>query len=102
MFTYEANLSNILTDSGYIDVSEIVHKAFIEINEKGTEAAAATCNIPYFILYLSVFVLFRNFIHLAFGSRTISSDPIFFANHPFLFYILRGDDIIFIGRKIRC
>lgn len=60
----------------YIGV--VVHKAFVEVNEEGTEAAAAT----------------------AVGIRTTSMPPQFIANRPFLFLIRENNTgaILFIGR----
>jgi serpin B len=63
-----------------LHVSAVVHKAFVEIDEKGTEAAAAT----------------------AIGIRTTSMAPQFKADHPFLFIIrdrITGT-ILFVGRVI--
>lgn len=62
-------------------ISDVVHKAFVEVNEEGTEAAAAT----------AVMV------------RTMSlpmPPPIFRADHPFLFLIMddASGQILFMGR----
>lgn len=42
MFTNSANLSGMLQCEKSLKVSSVVHKAYVVINEEGTEAAAAT------------------------------------------------------------
>lgn len=63
-------------------ISAVVHKAFVEVNEEGTEAAAAT--------------------GVAIGITSISPSrpPIFRADRPFLFLIRQNKttSILFIGR----
>ncbi|XP_006516685.3 serine (or cysteine) proteinase inhibitor, clade B, member 6b isoform X2 [Mus musculus] len=72
-----ADFSGIASKEGLF-LSKVIHKSFVEVNEEGTEAAAATaanigfrCMVPYFC-----------------------------ANHPFLFFIQhsRTSGIVFCGR----
>ncbi|MBI9020589.1 MAG: serpin family protein [Verrucomicrobia bacterium] len=74
-----ADFSGISTEPLFID--DVVHKAFVEVNEEGTEAAAATGIIM----------------------RTTSIGPppkIFRADHPFIFLIRENESgkILFMGR----
>lgn len=45
MFSSAADLGGLLEVKEPLVVSDAVHKAFIEINEEGSEASAATGNI---------------------------------------------------------
>jgi len=76
-FSQQADFSG-MTGTRDLYIGAIVHKAFIEVNEEGTEAAAAT----------------------AIGIRLTSMPPQFIANHPFLFLIRENTTgaILFIGR----
>ena len=76
-FSGQADFSG-MTGKKDLSISEVVHKAFIEVNEDGTEAAAATAVIM----------------------RMTSMPPMFEANHPFLFLIRENSTgaILFIGR----
>jgi serpin B len=71
-------------------ISEVLHKAFIEVNEKGTEAAAATC-------------IFWGVSEGAMAEPTRPFDPTFRADRPFLFLIrdIQTGTILFLGRILR-
>uniref|UniRef100_A0A8C1T451 Leukocyte elastase inhibitor n=1 Tax=Cyprinus carpio TaxID=7962 RepID=A0A8C1T451_CYPCA len=71
----ESSLSEILQKMA------VIHKAFIEVNEEGTEAAAATA---LFLLGSSRQLQFQSFT----------------ADHPFLFFIRHNptNSIVFLGR----
>ena len=72
-----ANISDIA-----LCVSDIKQKTFVEVNEKGTEAAAVTV------------------IEMRYTSAGPSTPPQFFANRPFLYMIKEKSTgtILFIGR----
>ena len=64
-----------------LNISAVIHKAFVEVNEEGTEAAAAT--------------------GIVVGVTSIApSPPIFKADHPFVFFIRdnASQSILFLGR----
>ena len=42
IFSKRAEFHELLDSGENLEVSEIVHKAFIEVNEEGAEAAAST------------------------------------------------------------
>ncbi|XP_051655445.1 serpin B6-like isoform X8 [Manacus candei] len=62
-------------------LSEVVHKSFVEVNEEGTEAAAATAAVMMF-------------------ATSVRIVPDFTADHPFLFFIRhnKSSSILFCGR----
>ncbi|XP_031621063.1 leukocyte elastase inhibitor-like [Contarinia nasturtii] len=65
MFELEANFSGLLSTTVPLYVSHVIHQATIEINEKLSEASAATGSIH----------------------RRLSGTGIFRADHPFMFYV---------------
>ncbi len=62
-------------------ISNVIHKAFVDVNEEGTEAAAATAVVM---------------------SRGVSRPPVFRADRPFLFLIRdrATESILFMGRVV--
>jgi serpin B len=83
MFSDNAEFTELLETSERLKVSKAVHKAFIEVNEEGAEAAAATA---LQIMRLSAIR----------GPRTN-----FEANHPFLFALKSNTQNIFMGRFVK-
>uniref|UniRef100_A0A663MPC7 Serpin domain-containing protein n=1 Tax=Athene cunicularia TaxID=194338 RepID=A0A663MPC7_ATHCN len=75
----QADFSGISTEPGLF-LSRVIHKSFVEINEEGTEAAAATGMI-----------VFASSFHIPYEFRT---------DHPFLFLIKHNPskNILFFGR----
>ena len=77
----KADLSGI---DGTLDlfVSKVIHKAYIDVNEEGTEAAAATA--------------------VMIGRSSVRFKKVFKANHPFLFFIREKvtGSILFSGRVV--
>lgn len=74
----KADLSG-MNGSGGLFLSTVAHKAFVEVNEEGTEAAAATAAVANFCML---------------------REEEFTADHPFLFFIRHNktNSILFFGR----
>jgi serpin B len=84
-FSDEADFGGIGEEA--LKISEVVHKAFVEVNEEGTEAAAAT----------AVGMV------LCVGVAGPPPRPVVFqADHPFLFFIRdrRTNAVLFSGRVL--
>ena len=82
-FGREADFSGMTTDRR-LAISAVIHKAFTEVNEEGTEAAAATA------------VIMKRSMAIAPQQVPV----VFRADHPFLFLIrdVRSGSILFLGR----
>ncbi|KHN72316.1 putative serpin-like protein [Toxocara canis] len=76
----EANFTGICVRPTYI--SNFIHKAFIEVNEGGTQASAVS----------ALNMVFKS------GRRIQRA---FIANHPFMFAIAKNETIFFIGHFIK-
>ncbi|MFX1340300.1 MAG: serpin family protein [Promethearchaeota archaeon] len=81
-FTKSANFSGISKEPN-IFISEVIHKSFVEVNERGTEAAAVTA---------------IGIVGASIGP--IKEPPIFRADHPFIFLIQDSQTktVLFIGK----
>jgi serpin B len=79
----KANFAGMDGKPNWLYISAVIHKTFVDVNEEGTEAAAATA--------------------VAIQARGIPAQPpTFRADHPFLFLIYENqtDSILFLGRII--
>ena len=83
-FSDDADFSGIGEEP--LKISEVVHKAFVEVNEEGTEAAAATA------------------VGMASCAAVMPTpEPkVFKADHPFLFFIRdrKTNAVLFSGRVL--
>jgi serpin B len=82
-FTAAADFSGI-DGKGDLFISDVIHQAYVDINEEGTEAAAATAVV----------------MRLASAPADADPVPVFRADHPFLFFIVddETESILFMGR----
>ena len=86
LFDNEAEFSKICYKK--LKISRFLHKSFIEVNENGTEAAAATAVVMELILI---------------GVKHRSKEPIeFICDRPFLFLIhdKEFENIFFLGKCV--
>ncbi|KFQ36649.1 Serpin B10 [Mesitornis unicolor] len=69
-----------MSENGDLFLSQVFHKCYLEVNEEGTEAAAASS--------------------ASLASRSLGAAIIFVADHPFLFFIRHNKtkSILFLGR----
>jgi len=83
IFDGRAELGGLLANNEPLVVSKAIQKAFIEVNEEGAEAAAATGFVA--VATLSI-------VHVQNPER-------FEADHPFVLVIKNGQsDVLFVGR----
>ncbi len=82
-FSDKADFSGIST-KGPLHISDVAHKAMIEVDETGTVAAAATA------------------VMVAGGGPPSASPPVFRADHPFLFFLRDKTTgaVLFAGRVV--
>jgi serine protease inhibitor len=85
LFTSGADLSGMsASGASELFLSDVFHRVFVELNEEGTEAAAATAVVAQI-------------------ESTAASEPTYFvADHPFLFFLRdqRTGAVLFAGRVV--
>jgi serpin B len=79
----QANFSGMTASKG-IFLGDVVHQAFLDVNENGAEAVAATA------------------VEAKFGGKVPEQPVVFHADHPFFFVIhdKSSDSILFLGRLV--
>jgi len=113
MFSPTADFSELSSSgTGKLMVSSMKHKTYVDVNEKGTEAAAVTGKssrrTSSEILRHSSYFFFDLLVRFCTGAAIenynleyVPKDVKkvkFHACHPFLFIIKKDRDIIFMGR----
>jgi serpin B len=83
-FTPDADFTGMHSSPEKLYITSAVHKAFVDVNEEGTEAAAAT--------------------GIVVGRASVSIPKVFTANHPFLFAIrhVPTNTLLFFGKHEKC
>jgi serpin B len=83
-FSGKADFSGMTQSGERLAISNVIHKAFVEVNETGTEAAAATA-----VVVTRASAVYRP-----------KPVPEFRADHPFVFLIrdTRNNSVLFLGR----
>ncbi|XP_030387484.1 alaserpin-like isoform X2 [Scaptodrosophila lebanonensis] len=86
MFSSKAEFGKMLQSPESLQVSAVIHKAFIDVNEEGTEAAAATGMVMCFA-----------------SMPMFQPDPIrFSADHPFYYHIAhKQGTVLFAGKLLK-
>jgi serpin B len=84
-FTMNADFSG-MDGTKNLFISDVIHQAFVDVNEEGTEAAAATAVV----------------MRLAAAPVNPEPVPVFRADHPFIFFIRDNETgaILFMGRVV--
>ncbi len=79
-FTPAADFSGMLEETQDLEISRVIHKTWIDVNEKGTEAAAVTA--------------------VEISSTSVAEPLAFIADHPFLFVIRekKTGAVLFTGK----
>ena len=77
---HKADFSGMTASAEGLYIDAVIHKAFVDVNEEGTEAAAATAVVM--------------------APRGIRQTPTFVADHPFVFVIRdnKSGAVLFMGR----
>lgn len=86
-FTPAADFSGIWGKPGDLYIDQVLHRAYVRVDEKGTEAAAAT----------AVVVVAASAV-----PRSLHEPKIFRADHPFLFFIVdrKSGAVLFAGKIV--
>ncbi|XP_060651393.1 alaserpin-like isoform X2 [Drosophila nasuta] len=84
MFSDKADFSRMITSPEQLKVSKIFHKAVIDVNERGTEAAAATAMIA----------------ELTSLRIPLQKPKNFYADHPFNYYIINNQSTVLFAGKL--
>lgn len=81
-FSLDADFSGLSSEPD-LQIAEVLHKAFVEVNEQGTEAAAATAVITE-------------------KKKCAPKFPVVNVNHPFVFVIahIQSQTVLFAGRIV--